>query len=188
MLYVEYCKQHCQEQCGQLTTYTQGGYGNDNGNGAGTKYMIANFAGAFPNGVTIGCTTGYTLKMTNSGSIQTYLPTGSTASALTQNWVDDGPDNILAGQILTLALSIGFDNYDPNFGAAQIHLQDMIIGSGDFQGMTVGQFLAIANDVLGGCSNAYTPVQVNETANNINNNYDGGIKDDGFLVCPNNRN
>src|ERR1051326_7027534 len=43
--YVQYCKQHCQEQCGQLTTYTQGGYGNDKGNGAGTAYMIANFAG-----------------------------------------------------------------------------------------------------------------------------------------------
>jgi len=182
--YIEYCKQHC-EECGQLTTYTQGGYGNDNGNGTGTQYMIANFDAAFPSGVTIGCASGFTLKMTNAASIQTYLPSGSTPEVLTQNWVDDGPNDVLAGQMLTLALTIGFDNYDPNFGAATIHLEDMIIGSGDFQGMTVGQFFAIANDVLGGCSTAYTPAQINEAADKINNNYDEGKQDLGFLICPN---
>src|SRR5262249_50542263 len=38
--YVEYCKQDCPPpgDCGQLTTFTQGGYGNDKGNGAGTSY------------------------------------------------------------------------------------------------------------------------------------------------------
>jgi hypothetical protein len=123
--------------------------------------------------------------MTTASAVQGYLPTGSTASALDQDWVDDGPDNVLAGQLLTLALSIGFDNYDPNFGAATIHLEDMVIGSGDFAGMTVGQFFAIANDVLGGCSTDYTPAEVNETATAINENYDGGTVDNGFLVCPN---
>jgi hypothetical protein len=182
--YVQYCKQSCPQQCGQLTTYTQGGYGNDDGNGAPTKYLIANFANAFPDGVTIGCSTGFTLKMTSAAAIQAYLPSTTIASVLDQNWVDNGPDNVLAGQLLTLALNIGFDNYDANFGAAQIHLQDMVIASGDFQGMTVKQFFDIANDVLGGCSTDYTPAQINVAATNINENYDNGTVDNGFLQCP----
>ena len=91
----------------------------------------------------------------------------------------------MAGQVLTLALSVGFDNYDPNFGQATIHLEDMIIGSGDFQGMSVGDFLDLANDVLGGCNTNYTPSQVNSVADSINKNYDDGTVDNGFLVCPN---
>jgi hypothetical protein len=185
--YVEYCKQDCPPPpCEPLKTYTQGGYGNDQGNGAGTEYMIANFDAAFPGGVTIGCNTGFTLTMNSAAAVQAYLPSGSTPEVLTQNWVDDGPDNVLGGQMLTLALSIGFDLYDADFGAGQQNLEDMVIASGDFAGMTVAQFFAIANDVLGGCSTDYTPAQVNAAADAINNNYDNGTSDDGFLVCPDN--
>ena len=186
--YVEYCKQDCPPppQCGQLTTYTQGGYGNDLGNGTGTQYLIDHFATAFPNGVTIGCSTGFTLTMNSASAIQAYLPSSTTPTALTQNWVDDGPDNVLAGQILTLALSIGFDNTDDNFGAAGIHLEEMIIGGNNpFTGMTVAQFFDIANGILGGCRSDYSFDDVEQTVDAINKNYDGGTVDNGFLVCPN---
>jgi hypothetical protein len=187
--YVEYCKQNCPPpgECGQLTTFTQGGYGNDRGNGAGTSYMVANFAAAFPNGITIGCAGDNTVKMTSAAAIQAFLPTGTTPSTLTGSFGDGAtPDNVLIGQVLTLALSVGFDNHDPNFGSATIHLEDMIIGgSGPFAGKTVKQFLQIANDVLGGCSNAFTPSQVNDQADEINNNYDDGTQDNGHLICPN---
>lgn len=181
--YVEYCKQDCPPPpCGQLTTYTQGGYG---GPGAPGQYMTANFAGAFPGGVTIGDAAGFTLSMTNPASVTAYLPTGSTPEILDQDWVDDGPNNVLAGQVLTLALSVGFDDYDANFGDASNALRDMVIGSGDFQGITVGDFLDIANKVLGGTSTDYTPSQVNAAADAINKNYDNGTVDLGFLTCPN---
>jgi hypothetical protein len=184
--YVEYCKQDCPPPpCGQLTTYTQGGYGNDKGNGAGTSYMIANFDGAFPTGVTVGCASGFTMVMTNSGAIQIYLPSSSTPAVLTQNYTDEGPNTVLGGQLLTLALSVGFDNYDPNFGAGTQHLADMVIVNGDFAGKTVGEFLAIANDVFGGCSTDYTPDQINVAATAINENYDNGTTDNGYLTCPN---
>jgi hypothetical protein len=186
--YIEYCKQDCPPhgECGQLTTFTQGGYGNDQGNGAGTSYMIANFSAAFPNGITIGCASGNTVTMTSAAAIQAYLPTGTAPTVLNSSFVDGAtPDNILIGQVLTLALSVGFDNNDPNFGPATIHLEDMIIGgSGPFAGTTVKQFLQIANDVLGGCSNAFTASEVNDQADEINNNYDNGTQDNGHLICP----
>jgi hypothetical protein len=59
----------------------------------------------------------------------------------------------------------------------------MYIVSGTFAGLTVAQFLAIANDVLGGCNTTYTPSDVNDVADDINNNYDGGTVDQGFLSC-----
>jgi len=185
--YVEYCIQDCPPPpCEPLKTYTQGGYGNDQGNGAGTSYMIANFDAAFPSGVTLGCAGGFTMVMTNSGAIQVYLPSSSTSAALTQNYTDDGPNTVLGGQLLTLALNIGFDNYDANFGAGTQHLEDMVIASGDFAGKTVAEFMAIANDVFGGCSTDYTPDQINVTATAINENYDNGTVDNGYLTCPNN--
>ena len=149
--------------------------------------MIANFAAAFPNGITIGCAGGNIVKMTSAAAIQAYLPTGTTPSVLTGSFVDGTtPDNILIGQVLTLVLSVGFDKYDPNFGSATIHLEDMIIGgNGLFAGKTVKEFLQIASDVLGGCSNAFTASQVNAQADEINNNYDNGTQDNGHLICPN---
>ena len=57
-----------------------------------------------------------------------------------------------------------------------------------FAGKTVGEFLAIANDVLGGCSTSYSPTAINEVASQINENFDDGKSDNGFLVCPGPRN
>jgi hypothetical protein len=87
----------------------------------------------------------------------------------------------LIGQVTALALNVGFDYFDPNFNPSSVPLGDMVIMSGPFTGKTVSQFLAIANDVLGGCSYAYSPSQVNETASRINEgceNRDGKDHDD----------
>jgi hypothetical protein len=184
--YVQYCKCTPPPPCGQLTTYTQGGYGNDQGNGSGTPYMLDHFAAAFPGGVTLGCAGGFTVKFTTGTAIQFYLPTGTTASVLTASYTDppdNVPDNVLIGQLLTLSLNVGFDLNDPNFGAGSQNLANMYIVSGTFAGLTVAQFLAIANDVLGGCNTTYTPSEVNDVADDINNNYDGGTVDQGFLSC-----
>jgi len=64
-------------------------------------------------------------------------------------------------------------------------LRDMVIASGDFQGIIVGDFLDIASKVLGGTSTDYTPAQVNGAADNINKYYGNGTNDLGFLTCPN---
>jgi hypothetical protein len=186
--YIQYCKQDCPLQCGQLTTYTQGGYGAPNG--GPHDYLYANFAAAFPNGVTIGshgCADGHTLTLTTTSAITNNLPTGGTADVLDKDYTDEVPSkNVLVGQLVSLSLSVGFDEHDANFGQAPLHLSDMIIGSGDFQGMTVSAFLSLANDVIAGCNTNYTPTQVNSTADQINKNYDNGAVDNGFLVCPNN--
>ena len=177
--------------CGQLRTQTQGGWGaNPSGGNPGT-YLHSNFAAAFPAGLRVGCTTGnFTITYTFAQDVTEFLPAGGTAAAQTANAINPkfkSIKNVLIGQVTALALSVGFDYYDPNFGPSDVNLGDMVITNGIFTGKSVSQFLEIANNVLGGCSQEYTPSQVNETATLINENFDDGTTDNNFLSCSSTR-
>jgi large repetitive protein len=169
----------------QLRTQTMGGWGAPaNGNNPGV-YRDANFAAAFPNGLTVGCNGGFTLTLTSAAAVQAFLPSGGTPAALTQNWVNPAGslNNTFAGQITALALSIGFDENDPNFGESDDLLANAVINNGPFSGMTVGAVFAIANDVFGGCSNAYSAAQMTDVLAMINENFVDGTGNLGNLDC-----
>ncbi|HEY0680386.1 MAG TPA: hypothetical protein VGD17_19020 [Chitinophagaceae bacterium] len=183
--YYQYCRQDCpDDECGQLRTQTPGGWGAEpNGNNPGT-YLHANFDASFTD-LKVGCAAGFEVTLTSAQAITNLLPTGGQAAVLTADVTDPASmKNVLVGHLVALTLSVKFDYDDPDFGEAGVNLGDMIIGSGTFAGMTVNQFLVIANNVLGGCSNAYTPTQVLETATYINENYTDGLIDNGYLDCP----
>ena len=109
---------------------------------------------------------------------------GGEAGVLDKDYLNPASmKNVLVGHLVAVTLAVGFDNWDANFGSGGQHLGDMYIGSGLFKGKTVSEFLAIANNVLGGCSNAYTAKQVLETATAINENYVDGKVNLGYLVC-----
>jgi len=165
-------------------TYTQGGWGAPaNGNNPGV-YRDANFAAAFPNGLIIGCASGNTLTLTTALAVKNFLPSGSTPSALPSDLLNPGNsyNNVLAGQLTALTLSLGFDAYDANFAPSPDFLGNGIVGSGTFAGMTVSQLVQIANDVIGGCSNAYSFSSLNAALTAINENFDGG-SNGGFVIC-----
>jgi len=173
--------------CGQLRTYTQGGWGaSPAGNNPGT-YLHANFQSAFGDFLTVGCYPGkFYVKLTSAQAVTNLLPTGGPAAALTAVYTDPASlKNVLVGQLVALKLSIGFDYTDANFGQSPVALGDMIIASGPFKGNKVIDFLSIGEEVLGGCSKDFTPQQIVETATSINENYDNGTTDNGFLTCPN---
>jgi len=171
--------------CGMLRTQTQGGWGaTPAGNNPGT-YLHANFDAAFGESLVVGCSTGFYVELTSAQAVTNLLPTGGKAAALTSTSVDPASiKNVLVGQVVALKLSVTFDAYDANFGQSSVALGDMIIGSGTFKGATVSQFLEIAEQVLGGCSTEFTPQQVNEAATLINESFDNGTTNNGFLVCP----
>ncbi|MFN0031665.1 MAG: hypothetical protein ACKVOR_05860, partial [Flavobacteriales bacterium] len=165
-------------------TYTQGGWGAPaNGNNPGV-YRNANFAAAFPSGLTIGCAANNALTLTSAQAVQDFLPSGSTPSALPNDMTNPGNsyNNVLAGQLVAATLNVGFDAYDANFAPAAGQLGNQIIGNGTFAGMTINQLLAIANNVIGGCSNAYSFSSLNEALTSINENFNGG-SNGGFITC-----
>lgn len=171
-----------------LRTQTQGGWGTGcNGNNPGC-YRDANFADAFPNGLTIGCDSGFTVTFTSAQAIEDFLPCGGTAAVLSASHTD--PDcndlkNVLVSQLTAISLSLGFDANDTAFGASSTALADMVIDSGNvFAGMDVATVVAMANDVIGGCSNAYSVSDLNEALTGFNESFVDGTSDSGFLVCP----
>jgi hypothetical protein len=169
--------------CGSFRTQTQGGWGAPaHGNNPGS-YMQKNFAATFPNGLTVGCTN--TVTLTNAQAVTDYLPAGGTPAVLTKSYTNPADlKNNLASQLVTLTLSVQFDLHDPNFSGSSVALGNLVIGSGTFKGMKLKDFLTEANKVLGGCPSSYTAAQISDVLTKINENFDDGTANGGFIVCP----
>ncbi|MFN5183913.1 MAG: hypothetical protein ACK5D5_12905 [Bacteroidota bacterium] len=184
---MSYCTQSCSNPCvinnGDFRTQTQGGWGSTpNGNNPGA-YLHANFAAAFPGGLTVGC--GNTISLTSAQAVTDFLPQGGTPVALTQSYTNPTTSiSVLAGQVTALSLSVGFDAYDSNFGASNTNLGSMVIATGTFQGWTVNQLIAEGNKVLGGCTSNYTVSQLNAAIDAVNNNFVDGTMVGTFITCP----
>ncbi len=167
----------------QGMTYSQGGWGAPNGNPA-TNYLSLNFSSAFPSGLTLGCND--QLVLTTATDVIAFLPSGTTPAALPSGTLTDPGNsysNVLAGQLVALMLNATFDAYDPSFSSASIALPNYSITSGPFTGMSVGNFIALANSIIGGCSTQYSYADLNAAAASINLNYHEGVEDTGFLTC-----
>jgi hypothetical protein len=175
---------------GTYRTQTQGGWGNDcHGNNPGCL-RDHNFSAAFPTGITIGGN--YTIHFTTADAVRLYLPAGTTPGVLTSNHVDPTSATeagVFASQVLALTISVGFaDAHVSGFGDLR-HLKirnGVHSPTGAFAGYTVGQFLAIANAVLGGnltvLPQGITVSDVNDVCDMINNNFDDGTVSNGGLV------
>lgn len=162
------------------TTYTQGGWGSKPNSGPG-KVRELYFSSVFPNGLTVG--SNYKIKLTSSAAVQAFLPQGGTAAALTQNYTN--PTNsisVLAGQLVALTLNVEFSSAG-YLGTNTTPLGSLEIVSGPFAGMTVADFLVLANKALGGESTSYSLSDFNDAATSINENFDNGKKDEGYLTC-----
>ena len=174
-----------QEDCaGQFKTFTIGGWGTECRGGNPGCYRDANFASAFPNGLTIGCGTN-TITLTSAVAVQNFLPSGGTPSLLNGTLINPlsvNVSNTLASQLVGVTLALGFDAYDESFSSNTNAFGELKILSGPHTGMTVAEFLDYANQVVGGCVEG-SLTDLNETATNINENYDNGTVDNGYLDC-----
>ncbi|KPL14799.1 MAG: hypothetical protein AMS23_02320 [Bacteroides sp. SM1_62] len=189
--YTYYCIENCKETCdgckmGIYRTQTPGGWGaKAAGYNPGT-YRDANFDGAFPKGLEIGDPDNFTITLSSAGAIERLLPTGGKPAALTQSFTDPASieiKNVLVGHIVALSLSIGFDNYDEDFGEAEGQLKNLIIADGHgFDGMNVADILDEANIVLGGGSSSYSPSQMTEILAKINEYFVDGKQSEKYKL------
>lgn len=169
----------------QLRTQTMGGWGSKpTGNNPG-KYLHTKFASAFPNGLTVGCSTGKTLKFTSAQAITNFLPASGAPAVLSGSAVNPvGLKNTFAGQVTALSLSVGFDYHDAGFGASAANLGNAIINSGPFAGKTVKQVLDEGNKVLGGCASQYSLSALNTIISALNESFvDGKPSNAGLIRC-----
>ena len=167
------------------TTYSKGGLGSPSNSTPG-QYRDNNFDGAFPNGLTIGCEIG-SYTFTTAQAIEDFLPSGGGALVLPAgNVVNPNADivsNNFADQLLAAVLNTGFDAFDENLGDSNVDLGNLTYASGPFAGMSVYAVIEIANDVIGGCSNAYSPTALLGAMEEVNLSFHEGGESSGALNC-----
>jgi len=167
------------------TTYSKGGWGSPSNSTPG-QYRDENFDAAFPNGLTIGCANG-SFTFTSAQAIEDWLPSGGGAAVLPAgNLVNPSADvfsNNFADQLIAAMLNTGFDAYDENLGASGANLGNLTYASGTFAGMSISSVIAIANDVIGGCSTAYTGTQLQGAMEAVNLSFHEGAASSGAFNC-----
>jgi hypothetical protein len=168
---------------GAFTTFTQGGWGaSPSGNNPGAL-LANNFSSVFPAGISVGGK--YKLTFTSAAAISAFLPQGGGASALSKNAVNPtGKLTVFAGQTLALQLSVGFSAA----GVERPGLGSLIIANGKLKGWSVDQFLSLCNQVLGGTKtglpSGVSIGDLNSIADSINQNFDNGTVNKGYLIVP----
>lgn len=166
-----------------FVTFTQGGWGSPSNSGPGI-IRDSYFNNVFPSDLTVGGGT-YKLTLTSAEAVKNFLPADGTPSAFTQNYTNPSSTSagILAGQITALKLNVKYDEAG-YIGSNPLNLGELIILSGPFEGYTVYQFLAFAEEVIGGGNlNGFTYSQINDAATAINENFVEGKVDNGYLIC-----
>lgn len=163
-------------------TFTQGGWGSPSNSGPG-KIRDMYFDNVFPSGLIVG--SNFKITLSSATAVKNFLPQGGTAGALTQNHNNPTTTSagVLAGQIVALKLNVNYSAAG-YIGSNSIPLGNLVIATGPFTGYTVNNFLAFAEQVLGGGNlNGFTFSQVNDAATAINENFVDGTTNNGFLEC-----
>jgi hypothetical protein len=168
------------------STYTIGGWGAPpNGQNIASKLLFY-FPTVYPKGVCVGNVgANYNIKLTSQPAIQNLLGGGGTPGYLKHNFTNPTSTEagVFASQVIALKLNMDFSA----LGIKKPGLANLKVAPGNkLAGYTVTQVATLANKVLGGTTSAL-PVGVslsdlNGVVDAINNNFDNGTSNNGFLV------
>ena len=171
-----------------LKTYSQGGWhAPAHGNNAGVL-RDARFDDVFPTGLVIGDPNHFTMTFTSAQAIAHFLPAGGPSHILTQSTTDPnnaGQAGNWAGQIAAAVMNVEF-NDKGHLGSGPNKLKELVFLNGPFQGMSIENFLAIANKALGGGGlSGFSINEIAYAAEQINLNFENG-GDLNYFTCPTN--
>jgi hypothetical protein len=194
-------------QAGDYVTFTQGAYG---GPGAPYDAMSCNFASVFSSDLVAGAgypgsSGSYTIDFTTATAVQGFLPQGGSPGVLDASATNPAGTaaGVLASQVLTnninLALSTagasfcndktfgGNANFPTGLGSLKISTTydfNGLSSTSPLRGMTVSQFVTLANTVLGGGAlpNGVSVGDISTVATAINECFDEGSVYTGALV------
>jgi len=167
---------------GGFITYTQGGWGSPSNSTPG-QIRESFFEFVFPNGLIAG--SDFTLTLSAASAVRNFLPQGGTPYKFVQNYTDPPSTSagILGGQLVAALMNYHY-NLAGYLGTNQeYNLGELIINSGPFEGKTVAELLAIANNAIGGGVTPYTYSEISNALTQLNENFNEGANN-GFLDCP----
>ena len=167
---------NCGWQPGDMRTFTQIDWGDSQSSAGGL--LNVNYNALYGGGIlSIGGT--FFAAFTTASSVFAYLPQVTPASTLTASVVNPVTTSSgeLGGELLALRLNV-------DFSSASIISDAVDLGSLRFcnntdapalNGQTVNQFLATANNLLGGGGGPFAPSVAATVAREVNNAFVGGI-------------
>ena len=165
------------------TTYTQGGWATSPHGGNPGALLQQWFPTLYAHGVVVGGTC--TIKLTSQAAVSNYGTGGGSPGVLSHSYAN--PTSTEAGvfghQTLTLQFNVDFSTR----GITKSGLSSLKVAPGNkLAGYTVSQVLTLANRVLGGTISALPSgcsiTDLNNVIDSINNNFDNGSANNGFLV------
>jgi len=174
-------------------SYSQGGWSSKpHGKNPGS-ILKAHFDDVFPHGLVVGDSSHYTIKLTSAEAVQAFLPGGGHSKVLTQSYQNPVREHgkhanryggSWAGQIVAAEINVAMARAG-YIGTNSIKLGDLVFTGGTaFDGMTVNDFLKLANQALGGGGlNGYTIKNFQVAAELVNINFDEGDKNEGYFTC-----
>jgi hypothetical protein len=185
---------------GQFLTYTQGAWG-AGGDAASILAADYNSVYASTNGVLIvgveNITDQFSITFSNMGAVLAYLPSTGTAGPLNASLVNPAisSSGILGGEVVALTLNVDFSNDGFILGTSGIPFGDLLLANfsgslSGLNGLTVSQFLAIANTCLGDGSCPYGAANVAIISDSLNSSFGfnavGAVSPfaDGHLALP----
>ena len=169
---------------GDLTTYTQASWGGDPAIDAGILLLDASYDTVYAASfgiVTVGSASGFTMSFTDTGSVQTYLPSiGPFASLLGSvlNPISTASGGF-GGEVLGLKFNVDFSDAGLLPGASGIRFGDLVLTNfspflSPFNGLTVRQLLGDTNTLLGGGSSAFTIGDLGTIVQDVNASFGNG--------------
>lgn len=167
-----------------LTTYSQGGWhAPAHGNNAGVL-RDAHFLDVFPAGLVVGDPNHFTMTFTSAQAVANFLPAGGNSQILNQNLTNppnaSQPGN-WAGQIVAAIMNVEFNDAG-YLGNGVNKLKDLAFLTGPFQGMSVANFLNVANTAIGGGGmGGFSINEIAYAAEQINTNFENG--DLNYFTC-----
>jgi hypothetical protein len=176
---------------GQFVTYTEGEWSSG---GVAAPLLAADYDSVYQGtvgdlivGVT-GTPGQFFLELESSGAVLGLIPTSGQASALTTNLLDPttSQTGVFGGDVVALALDVDFSNAGL-LGTSSIPFGDLVLVNfgpasspnsvnpfDELNGLTVSQFLAMANTCLGGGSCVLGIDNANEIAIDLQLAFDEG--------------
>jgi hypothetical protein len=173
-----------------FVTYSQGAWGVSPHGGNAGQFLKDQFPALYPSGVTVGGAK--TLKFTTAAKVKNFLPAGGKDGTLPSSVVD--PSSTKAGAFAGDVLALEFNVRFSAAGLTRTGLGGLILNKGLLKGKTVLDVLGLANTVLGGNTAALNNAlltgkniklsDLSDIVERINETFDGGKRDDGYLVAP----
>jgi len=149
----------CGWETGDVVTYSQVDWGSVGSTAA--ALLAASFNAIYPAGLEVGIagTAGFSMLFADSASTIVYLPASGSPGALNADLINptSSSSGLFGGLVLAVQLDVDFS--DANLLGGSVHFGDLLLcgltTTPSLNGITVRQFLAIANTALGGGSAPY---------------------------------